>query len=237
MDTYGPPLQTLRTLTNNGVRVAIDDFVTGYSNLACLRKLPVQTLKLAASFIEGLREPDHDDNADEEIISAVIRLAHALGLTVTAEGIETQAQADRLRALNCDTGQSGFTPGRRPRTTSEPCCGPARGCSGQMHSRVVELHQNRYHCTMALNIKDPETERLAAEVAALAAETKTRAINVALRERKARLVVRQAIADRGDRLRRFLTEEAWPQVPHEVLGTPLSKDEREHILGYGPEGV
>jgi len=85
--------------------VAIDDFVTGYSNLACLRKLPVQTLKLAASFIEGLREPDHDDNADEEIISAVIRLAHALGLTVTAEGIETQAQADRLRALNCDTGQ------------------------------------------------------------------------------------------------------------------------------------
>lgn len=90
---------------------------------------------------------------------------------------------------------------------------------------------------MALNIKDPETERLAAEVAALAAETKTRAINVALRERKARLTAARVAAGRGERLRRFLTEEAWPQVPVEVLGTAVSKTEREQILGYGPEGV
>lgn len=90
---------------------------------------------------------------------------------------------------------------------------------------------------MALNIKDLETERLAAEVAALTSETKTRAISVALRERKARLTAARAAADRGERLRRFLTDEAWPQLPEDVLGTALSKREREEILGYGPEGV
>ena len=90
---------------------------------------------------------------------------------------------------------------------------------------------------MALNIKDAETERLAAEVAALAAETKTRAINVALRERRARLISIRAAAGRDQRLRRFVADEAWPQVPPEVLGTTLSKTEKEQILGYGPEGV
>ena len=87
---------------------------------------------------------------------------------------------------------------------------------------------------MALNIKDAETERLAAEVAALAHETKTRAINVALRERKERLTAR---VDRRQRLRHFLADEVWPQVPAEALGAAPSKDEREEILGYGPEGV
>jgi antitoxin VapB len=90
---------------------------------------------------------------------------------------------------------------------------------------------------MALNIKDPDTERLAAEVAALAAETKTRAINVALQERKARLTAARTSADRSQRLHRFLTDEAWPQIPAEILGMALSKAEREEILGYGPEGV
>jgi antitoxin VapB len=90
---------------------------------------------------------------------------------------------------------------------------------------------------MALNIKDPETERLAAEVAALAAESKTRAINVALQERRARLISARATPDRGERLRRFLADEAWPQVPADVSGTALSRGEREQILGYGPEGV
>jgi antitoxin VapB len=90
---------------------------------------------------------------------------------------------------------------------------------------------------VALNIKDAETERLAAEVARLASETKTRAVKVALQERLARLASVHAGADRAQRLLRFLNEEAWPQVPADVLGTPLSKSERETILGYGPEGV
>jgi antitoxin VapB len=90
---------------------------------------------------------------------------------------------------------------------------------------------------MALSIKDPETERLAAEVAALAGETKTRAVKVALEERRQRLALRGVAMGRGARLRRFLTEEAWPQVPEDTLDAPLSRAEREAILGYGPDGV
>lgn len=90
---------------------------------------------------------------------------------------------------------------------------------------------------MALNINDPETERLAAEVAALAGETKTRAVRVALQERRERLARRVVPLDRAQRLRRLLEREIWPQVPAEALGKPLSRAEREAILGYGPEGV
>ena len=90
---------------------------------------------------------------------------------------------------------------------------------------------------MALNIKDPETERLAAQVAALAGETKTRAVKTALRERKERLTARVRERDRVRDLRRFLADEVWPQVPADVLGKPLSRAERETILGYGPQGL
>ena len=90
---------------------------------------------------------------------------------------------------------------------------------------------------MALNIKDQETERLAAEVAALAGETKTRAVRVALSERKERLARRFPRRDRDGRLRHFLKREAWPQVPDGAIGKPISRAEREEILGYGPEGV
>lgn len=89
---------------------------------------------------------------------------------------------------------------------------------------------------VALNIKDPDTERLAAEVAALAGETKTAAVRVALRERLERLHALAVVDDPVNRLRRFLVDEAWPQVPVELRGD-LTKREREAILGYGPEGV
>ena len=90
---------------------------------------------------------------------------------------------------------------------------------------------------MPLNIKDPEAERLAAEVAELAGESKTRAVRVALQERRERIVARAAPRDHAAELRRFLNDEAWPQVPRNALGKPLSRDEREAIVGYGPEGV
>ena len=90
---------------------------------------------------------------------------------------------------------------------------------------------------MALNIKDLDTERLAAEVAALAGETKTRAVRVALAERLERLRSRVRPADRTTLLRQFLETEVWPQIPADVRGRPMSKAEREAILGYGPEGV
>ena len=90
---------------------------------------------------------------------------------------------------------------------------------------------------MALNIKDPETEKLAAEVAAITGESKTRAVKVALQERKQRLAVRVVRRDRTDELRRFLAQEVWPRVPKKVLGKRITRREREAILGYGPEGV
>jgi diguanylate cyclase (GGDEF)-like protein/PAS domain S-box-containing protein len=107
MATAGAPLQALRQLVASGVRVAIDDFGTGYSNLAYLSTLPVHVLKLAGPFIARLREPGLPGGIDERIVDALIRLAHALGLTVTAEGVETPGQANRLRALGCDAVQ-GF---------------------------------------------------------------------------------------------------------------------------------
>ena len=94
-----------------------------------------------------------------------------------------------------------------------------------------------YNSTMALNIKDAETERLAGEVAQLAGETKTRAVKVALQERRERLARRGPRADPGSRLLGFLADEAWPQVPPALLGSPLTRAEREALLGYGPGGV
>jgi antitoxin VapB len=90
---------------------------------------------------------------------------------------------------------------------------------------------------VALNIKDRETERLAAEVAALAGESKTRAVKVALQERKQRLALRATRRDRREELVRFLEEEIWPQVPRAVRGRRLTRREREVTLGYGPHGV
>lgn len=90
---------------------------------------------------------------------------------------------------------------------------------------------------MALNIKDPETERLAAEVAALTGESKTRAIRVALQERRQRLAFRVKRRSRKEELLRFLQRDVWPNVPPEERGRRLGRDEEEAILGYGPEGA
>jgi antitoxin VapB len=90
---------------------------------------------------------------------------------------------------------------------------------------------------MALNIKDQQTEQLATELAAATGETKTRAVRTALEERRQRLARRTVSQDRGPRLRRLLEDEIWPQIPPAVLGKPITREEREAILGYGPEGV
>jgi len=88
---------------------------------------------------------------------------------------------------------------------------------------------------VALNIKDPETERLAAEVAAITGESKTGAVRQALRERKQRLELARGGKSRSERIREVL-EPWWATLPPGVLGRPVTKEEREEILGYGPEG-
>ncbi|SEF03955.1 bifunctional diguanylate cyclase/phosphodiesterase [Streptomyces sp. Ag109_O5-10] len=108
MGSAGRPLQALQALSDMGVRIAIDDFGTGYSNLAYLSRLPVSVLKLDGSFVRGFQYDDPGDRpnpADEVVVEAMIQLAHRLGLTVTAECVETSAQASRLRHIGCDTGQ------------------------------------------------------------------------------------------------------------------------------------
>ncbi|MDX2526723.1 putative bifunctional diguanylate cyclase/phosphodiesterase [Streptomyces europaeiscabiei] len=116
MGSAGRPLQALKALSDMGVRIAIDDFGTGYSNLAYLSRLPVSVLKLDGAFVRGFQYESGEEGgaagddgqpnpADEIIVEALVQLAHRLGLSVTAEGVETDAQASRLRRLGCDTGQ------------------------------------------------------------------------------------------------------------------------------------
>ena len=98
-----PPraLATLTRLNAMGIRLSIDDFGTGYSSLSYLQKLPVHEIKIDQSFIEHLvRDGD-------EIVRSTIDLAHSLGLTVVAEGVETRAIWNRLDTLGCDVAQ-GF---------------------------------------------------------------------------------------------------------------------------------
>ncbi|GGW34479.1 MULTISPECIES: putative bifunctional diguanylate cyclase/phosphodiesterase [Streptomyces] len=108
MGSAGRPLQALQALSDMGVNIAIDDFGTGYSNLAYLSRLPVSVLKLDGSFVRGFQYEGTGappNPADEVVVEAMIDLAHRLGLTVTAECVETSAQATRLRRIGCDTGQ------------------------------------------------------------------------------------------------------------------------------------
>ncbi|MDJ1180760.1 EAL domain-containing protein [Roseofilum sp. BLCC_M91] len=94
-------LDLLRTMREAGIQLSIDDFGTGYSSLARLHNLPVNTLKIDKSFLQRTTF----DHESWEIIETIIILAHKLGLTVVAEGIETGDQFELLQRLNCDYGQ------------------------------------------------------------------------------------------------------------------------------------
>src|SRR5262249_31043492 len=97
-------VSTLRRIGELGVRVAIDDFGTGYSSLAYLRQLPIDKLKIDRSF---LRELDAHP-ADATIVQTIAAMAKTLGLRVAAEGVESEAQLARLRALGCDEWQGHY---------------------------------------------------------------------------------------------------------------------------------
>ena len=101
MDRSETSLGVLQQLRALGVRIVLDDFGTGYSSLAYLRQLPLDTIKVDRSFVTDLDVRDPNVG----IIRAVVSLAHGLGITVVAEGIETEEQARRLRELGCDMGQ------------------------------------------------------------------------------------------------------------------------------------
>jgi len=96
-------LSIVTELKKMGVRIAIDDFGTGYSTLAMLQRFPLDTIKIARSFIRGVAS----ERTDESLTDAVIAMGRALSLTVVAQGVETKEQAEFLRKHTCDELQ-GF---------------------------------------------------------------------------------------------------------------------------------
>jgi diguanylate cyclase (GGDEF)-like protein len=92
---------TLQKLRKHGVHISLDDFGTGYSSMSYLRDLPIDTLKVDGGFVRDLG----CDAASDGIVQATVTLAHSLGLSVVAECVETSAQRDHLRELNCDMVQ------------------------------------------------------------------------------------------------------------------------------------
>jgi EAL domain-containing protein (putative c-di-GMP-specific phosphodiesterase class I) len=101
MDDPQRALQTLQSLHAMGLRLSIDDFGTGYSSLAYLKKLPVHELKIDKSFVVAMET----DRADLKIVRSTIDLAHNLGLSVVAEGVENEQVWNLLRLLHCDEAQ------------------------------------------------------------------------------------------------------------------------------------
>jgi EAL domain-containing protein (putative c-di-GMP-specific phosphodiesterase class I) len=99
-----PAVTTLRALKALGVKLSIDDFGTGFSSLTYLKQFPLNDLKIDKSFVDGLGHQFED----EAIVAAITGMAHALGLEVVAEGVETHAQVTILRALGCDTVQGYY---------------------------------------------------------------------------------------------------------------------------------
>jgi diguanylate cyclase (GGDEF)-like protein len=98
------PLRALRELRSAGFRVCLDDFGTGYSSLSYLQHVPLDALKID----RGLTNRLDSDSRQREIVNAIIRLAHVLGLDVVAEGVERREQLDVLRTLGCDFVQGHF---------------------------------------------------------------------------------------------------------------------------------
>jgi EAL domain-containing protein (putative c-di-GMP-specific phosphodiesterase class I) len=101
MQNIESTIDAMDALRNMGVHLSIDDFGTGYSSLSYLKRFPVEALKIDRSFIDGLGR-EHEDTS---IVEAIVTLAHALGLTAVAEGLETETQLEALRVIGCDYAQ------------------------------------------------------------------------------------------------------------------------------------
>jgi diguanylate cyclase (GGDEF)-like protein/PAS domain S-box-containing protein len=104
MRNIGQVARQIDTLARMGIHFSVDDFGTGYSSLAHLHQLPVQTLKIDRSFVERINEP----NGTYAIVQAIVFLAHSLGLTVVAEGVEREDQLNLLWQLDCDRVQGYY---------------------------------------------------------------------------------------------------------------------------------
>jgi EAL domain-containing protein (putative c-di-GMP-specific phosphodiesterase class I) len=115
----------LRRLLGSGIGVGVDDFGTGYSALGYLQRFQLAFLKIDRSFVAALEPDGQPDGRASAVVSAIVDLAHAHGMLVTAEGVETEHQARRLREMGCDLAQ-GFHFGR-PAEAAQIIAGAAPG--------------------------------------------------------------------------------------------------------------
>jgi EAL domain-containing protein (putative c-di-GMP-specific phosphodiesterase class I) len=109
IDYFGSTLAGLKSV---GARLAIDDFGTGYSSLSYLQRFPVDAVKIDRAFVQALGSDPHDS----ALVAAIIAMAAALSLEVTAEGVETRNQLDILRSLACHQAQGFYL--ARPMTSA-----------------------------------------------------------------------------------------------------------------------
>jgi EAL domain-containing protein (putative c-di-GMP-specific phosphodiesterase class I) len=104
VDDPAAALAMMDELHDRGVRLSMDDFGTGYSSLSYLKRFQIYKLKIDQSFVRDLE----DDANDRAIVSAIIRMAQALGMLTTAEGVETEGQLEFLREHGCQEGQGYY---------------------------------------------------------------------------------------------------------------------------------
>jgi len=104
MTNLAKTVETLNELVAAGLSISIDDFGTGYSSLSYLKRFPIRTLKIDRSFIRDIIE----DQSDAQLVETIILMAHNLGITVVAEGVETEAQLAWLKSRGCEQIQGFF---------------------------------------------------------------------------------------------------------------------------------
>jgi diguanylate cyclase len=114
MDPAPPVLEMLSRLRELGIHLAIDDFGTGYSSLSHLRQFRIDELKVDQTFVQGLER----DAEDSSIVTAVVNLAHNLGLSAVAEGVETAEQSRRVQSVGCDLAQGFYFAAPEPASLS-----------------------------------------------------------------------------------------------------------------------
>jgi EAL domain-containing protein (putative c-di-GMP-specific phosphodiesterase class I) len=103
MDSPTDAIDTMNKLRSRGIHLAMDDFGTGYSSLAYLKRFPLNTLKVDKAFVDDIMTPE-----GHNMVATIVTIAHNLGMSVVAEGVEEQEQLDKLKALNCETIQGYY---------------------------------------------------------------------------------------------------------------------------------
>jgi EAL domain-containing protein (putative c-di-GMP-specific phosphodiesterase class I) len=102
MENVHANIQLLQDLQSIGISLAIDDFGTGYSSMAYLKRFPINQLKIDRSFVNDIH------GGGEAIISAILAMAHSLGISIVAEGVETESQLVFLESIGCDLAQGYY---------------------------------------------------------------------------------------------------------------------------------